>query len=856
MSDPTPPAKIRGKLVLLVAVGAAGVALSIAHAALAYEASSPRSWLPWVVLAESLLLTILLLMALVRLWGRHWEPETAPAPPGRRDFDPFAASLLDCLPVQVLRKDLEGRFTFANRSFCELLGRPYEAVLGRTDFDFYSEALAHKYRADDARVVASGQLFECVEKYERDGQIRDVQVMKSPVRDAQGNLLGVQAVFWDVTARTQAESQLAQAKDAAEAANRAKGTFLANMSHEIRSPMNGIIGMAELLLETPLTPQQREYLKLVRESGESLLAVINDILDFSKIEAGRIDLDEAPCDLRDSLGDALRSLAVRAHEKGLELIGHIQPDVPAVVRADWTRLRQVVVNLVGNAIKFTDAGEILLQVECTARDEKAIELHFLVEDTGIGIAEEKLASIFHAFEQVDSSTTRRFGGTGLGLAISARLVELMGGEIWAESQLGEGSCFHFTARFGVVTQEVPAAGDGTPALEGLRVLVVDDNQTGREVLLEMLGGRGLEPVPASSAEEALTLVEQSQQSGTVFELVLVDAGLPQDAGFSLVACLREELLAAKIVMLLNADDWPAEAARCEKIGIVSYLLKPVKESELFDAVALARGDAGSVERPWARRSEVPQLPPLRVLVVEDSIVSQKLVTGLLERHGHEAVVAANGLEALAAVEAGRFDLVLLDVSMPEMDGFEVTARLRAREKQTAGHLPIIALTAHAMHGDAERCREAGMDDYLAKPIHAAQLWETLERVVARRGDSGEPNGQPPAPPLVWSEALAAVQGDRQLLAEVTRAFLDEAPRLLTALRQALAGQDAVSLKRAAHTLKGSLRLLAAEAAQAQAWRLEQMAATAPPAEQEAVLTRLEEEMARLLPALERQVAEE
>ncbi|MHB1035652.1 MAG: response regulator [Pirellulales bacterium] len=769
---------------------------------------------------------------------------------GLRDSEALYSSLVENLPVQVLRKDLEGRFTFANRSFCGLLGKRFDEIAGKTDFDFYPAKLAQKYRQDDHRVAETGVLFQDIEDYEKDGETRYVQVMKSPVYDAGGNVIGTQAIFWDVTDRKRAEAQLEQAKDAAETANRAKSAFLANMSHEIRTPMNAIIGMTELVLDSPLSAEQREYLTLVQESSEALLALINDILDFSKIEAGRLDLDCAPFELRENLGDTMKSLAVRAHRKGLELACRIRSDVPAFVAGDRSRLRQIVVNLVGNAMKFTDRGEVVLEVECASQSENEAVLHFAVADTGIGVPEGKQTVIFDAFEQVDNTITRKFGGTGLGLAISARLVELMGGRIWLESTAGQGSTFHFTARFGLPGGETPEVEAMPPAhVRGTRVLVVDDNATSRGILEEMLRTWEMRPGAAAGAREAIAMLGEADRSGEPYGLILIDAGMPEVDGFSLAERIKQAgQWPGTVILMLSSGDRADDVARCRQLGIALYVLKPVKESELFDAIMLALGVTSPEEEPAVPAASPSRLRPLRVLLAEDSLVNQKLAVGLLERQGHRVVVANNGKEALAALEAGGFDLVLMDVQMPEMDGLEATAAIRVRERQTGRHIPIVAMTAHAMKGDRQRCLDSGMDGYVAKPVRMAKLLKTIEEVL---GDSPEfqmPSDQSPPDEdvLNWSEALKTVKQDRDLLKVVAEAFLDECPQLLAAMREAMAAGNAADLRRAAHTLKGSMRYFGAAGAFKHASELEIMAV-------EGKLTNVEESFAALARELDKLV---
>jgi len=648
-----------------------------------------------------------------------------------RESEALYQSLAECLPLNVIRKNLDGQIVFVNGRFCETAERSLDELVGKTDFDLYPEELAAKYRQDDAKVMATGEVFEDIEAHRRpDGQVIYVQVLKTPIRDAHGTVAGIQVVFWDVTEQRQAAEAMQEAKEAAEAANRAKSDFLANMSHEIRTPMNAIMGMTELLLDTDLTQSQRDYLKTVQVSADSLLALINDILDFSKIEAGRLEFDRAAFDLRDSLGDTMKALALRAHEKGLELACHIRPEVPEHLVGDLSRLRQVVVNLIGNAIKFTQAGEVVLDVECECSSDDQAILHFAVIDTGIGIREDKQAVIFDAFEQADRSMTRRHGGTGLGLAISSRLIDLMNGRMWLESAVDRGSTFHFTARLEVARGK--AAHVVPRIVRGTRVLVVDDNATNRLILEEILGNWGMEPTVVTGAREALESLRQAFRSGRSYELVLTDANMPEVDGFSLAEQIKQDAeLDSTIVIMLTSGDRSADVRRCEEIGIAAHLLKPVKQSELFDAIAVALGitvPEDAVRKTLDEQRPV-RLPPLRVLVAEDSLVNQKLVVALLEKHGHTAIVANNGERAVEAWTSQELDVVLMDVQMPEMDGFEATQLIREKERHTDTHVPIIAITAHAMKGDRERCLEAGMDNYISQPIHAAELFETIRAVL-------------------------------------------------------------------------------------------------------------------------------
>jgi len=774
-----------------------------------------------------------------------------------RDSEALYSSLVENLPVQVLRKDLAGRFEFANKSFCDLMGLSMSQIIGKTDYDFYPSELAEKYRADDRWVAETGQLFEDEEKNKRADDVRDVQVMKSAVHDAGGRVVGTQVVFWDVTERKRAQEQLAQAKEAAETANRAKSAFLANMSHEIRTPMNAILGMTEVVLDMPLTAEQQEFLTVVKESGEALMAVLNDVLDFSKIEAGRIDLEQAVFDLHESLSDTMKSLAIRAHHKGLELAFEIRPDVPVAVVGDSVRLRQIVVNLVDNAIKFTESGEVIVEVRKDAETDEDLLLHFAVNDTGVGIAEEKRSVIFDMFEQADSTTTRRFGGTGLGLAICARLVELMGGEIWVDSAPSRGSVFHFTGRFRKAGEEMEPAAPARPSgLQALRVLVVDDNPIHRRIVEEILDRWEIRSSLAPGAEEALALVEEACREDDPYCLVVADGEMPQTDGFMLAERIRRDggLGRTTVVMMISGDR-PDEELRSRQAGAAAFVVKPIKESELIDAIVMAL-DTSGVEQEAARLLAVKRTRrarPLRILLAEDSAVNQKLVLTLLARQGHEAMVAGNGKEAVKAVASQAFDLVIMDIQMPEMDGLTATTEIRAREKITGRHVPIIAMTAHAMKGDRERCMESGMDGYVSKPIRSRHLFDVIDNVLSRVGDpmGGMPATSAPKPieEFDWSKGLETVRGDHNLLRELVQAFLEEGPAQMTAIRAAVAEGDGRKLADNAHSLKGSVRYLGAIEASECAFRLERMGREGTLETAQEALADLEREMAKLMPVL-------
>jgi two-component system sensor histidine kinase/response regulator len=662
--------------------------------------------------------------------------------------------LLDGAPEAIYGIDVDGKTSFCNAACLRMLGYETAAdLLGKN-----MHVLAHHTKTDGTpypveecsiyvalktghEAHIDGEVF-----WRKDGSCFPVECWSRPIRRA-GAIIGSVVTYIDITERKLAEQVLRSAKAAAEEGNRAKSEFLANMSHEIRTPLNGVIGMTELALGTDLTAEQREYLSTVKLSADSLLSVINDVLDFSKMEAGRSELDVSDFDLCGTLETTLRTLALAADRKGLELLCEVSPDLPKVVRGDPNRLRQILVNLVGNAIKFTAKGEVLVTVGPCGAPSASSLLQFTVSDTGIGVPADKQKRIFEPFTQADNTTTRVYGGTGLGLAISRRLVELMGGRIWVESRAGGGSHFHFTASLppserSIETQAPPLS----EIPRDVRVLIVDDNRTNRRILLDHMRNWTIRAGAVESGELALGELDAAQRAGDPYRLILTDVHMPSMDGFDLIQEIgrRHELKPATI-MMLSSGGQGGDSTRCEELGVAAYILKPIRGDELRGAIARALADTPArggipVHAGRALKDQPDLKGGLRILIAEDNPVNQMLLTRMLEKRGHFVKVAANGRLALASVEDDSYDLLLMDVQMPEMDGMEATRVLRERESKTGIHLTVVGVTAHAMAGDRERCLQAGMDGYLSKPIRPAELDELLDRLVAARRPAGRSSG--------------------------------------------------------------------------------------------------------------------
>ncbi len=774
--------------------------------------------------------------------------------------------LMDSTAEAIFGIDLNGIITFANSAVLRLLRcNQIDKLLGKSAHHLmhHSYSDGTHYPIEACQIVYSrlqgidvhidNEVF-----WRADGTSFPVEYWAYPIRK-EGEIVGAVITFLDITERMRAQAALLEAKQAAEAASRAKSEFLANMSHEIRTPMNGIIGMTDLALETCLTAEQREYLSLVKSSADSLLHVINDILDFSKIEAGKLELESTDFVIRDLFRDTLKTLAQRTGNKPLEICARVSPKVPANLVGDPTRLRQLVVNLVGNSIKFTEQGNIVLNADLESAEENEVVLHISVSDTGMGIPKEKLSIIFDSFAQVDGSTTRRFGGTGLGLTISRQLVELMGGRIWVESEIGKGSKFHFTCHF-LKGNEVASDQDRIAAqtLPGINVLVVDSNEINRGIFSEMLKNWGVNASRVDNGHAALELLESYRKEGHPFRLAILDAEISGMDGFEVMQQMKSNPeMNCEVIMLVSLKNHLADLERCRAIGVKHFLTKPVGQSELLDTILSVVTDKVAEERavnvPVSDLAK-PASRQLNILLSEDNAVNQKLAIRLLEKAGHHVTLARTGREAVAAWEnSGEpgFDVLLMDIQMPEMDGTEATAEIRSREKQSGKHVPILAMTAHAMRGDRERCLENGMDGYISKPIHPVDLFSEIERCLGlQKGNTPMlENSQKTQELIDRASLLERVEGDQELLSEMIQIFLEEAPGLINTMRGALQSGDMVLLERSAHSLKGAVSNLSSKATAAAALKLEQDAKENNSQSAKESLAAVERTMKLLLPAL-------
>ena len=921
-----------------------------------------------------------------------------------RNSEMLYHSLVETLPQNIFRKDLRGRFTFANQRFCTTINKPLTEVMGRTDFDLFPAALAEKYKQDDQRVIQSLKPFEAIEAHQTpEGGKIYVEVMKTPLFDHARNVVGVQGIFWDVTERKKieedlayerdllqtlldsvpdsiyfkdvksrfikcsralaqrfgvadaretigqadsnfftkehwepalldeqeiirtgkpligitekevwrdgkvtwalttkipfrdregkiigtlgvskditalkrAEEELAKARDAALESTRLKSEFLANVSHEIRTPMNAVIGMSGLLLDTNLDPEQREYAETVRHSADNLLTIVNDLLDFSKIEAGKLTMEIIDFDLRDVVEGSVELLAERAQSKGIELASLLQSDVPRFLRGDPGRLRQILTNLIGNAVKFTEFGEVVVEVSREAEQAKAITVRFTVRDTGIGIAPKAIPTLFHAFTQADGSTTRKYGGTGLGLAIAKQLVELMHGEIKVESVEGKGATFWFTARLEQQPVDVnfPATVAPPPELAQLHVLVVDDNATNRRILRHQLASWKWRSAEAMNAPDAVVLLQQQAKAGDPFDLVLLDMQMPRMDGLSLAQLIVAEksIPRPRVIMLTLMGD-RLEQSVLIHAGIAACLVKPIKQSKLFDIIANVMSEpspeaATKASATEGRNTDEPgSTKALRVLLAEDNRVNQKLALKQLQKLGFTADAVGNGLEVLAAIQRIPYDLILMDCQMPELDGYRTTQKIRRLEKENLAHrqgrrIYIIAMTANAMAGDRERCLQAGMDDYLTKPVNLEALETVLCRACKHSQPAGSirpPSGSPdeanllnPSLDLTVIASLRELrrEGEPDPLAELIDLFVEDADLRVKKLAAAIPARDFSQLVTLAHGLKGSASNLGARPLAALAAQMEKEARQHAPTLLDTLGGQISQEYARVRAAL-------
>jgi PAS domain S-box-containing protein len=764
-------------------------------------------------------------------------------------------TLSTAAPIGIFRHDVSDECSYVNKCWMDMTGMSFDEACGGGWKNVLHPEDQERIRAAWRKAYERRDRFSASYRYvHRDGHAVWVETIAQPIFDGAGKLQGYVGVVQDVTERRMVSERMREAKEAAEAASLAKSEFLANMSHEIRTPMNGILGMTELALDTDLSAEQREYLGMVKSSAEALLTIINDILDFSKIEAGRMELERVPFSVIDCVEEALHPLSLRAQEKGLELTWALKGEVPERVRGDSSRIRQVLLNLVGNAVKFTKQGEVSVIAERLPSENGRVHLRFEVSDTGIGIPEEKQKYIFDAFSQADASTTREYGGTGLGLSISAQLVQLMHGEMGLESEPGKGSKFFFTLPLEPVLGGVAEPLPDSKILVGTRVLVVDDNEVNRHLLGRLLPQWGLEPTVIADGRSAIAQFESSAKAGRLYPLVLLDRQMPGLDGFDVAEAIRRIAAKERTAILMLSSAMESDQRRAVRLGIERYLMKPLRRNLLREAILRALR-VRSAEGKRRRQSPARASRSLRILLAEDNRVNQKLAVRLLAKLGHQVVVAANGSEASKMAHLSQFDLILMDIQMPVMGGVEAVQKIRALEKETGRRNTIVAMTAHAMAGDAEKYLASGMDGYVSKPIRMDVLQAEIERCTngkeQKRGESMSLSSQDTSSfDFEINELLARVDNDRQLLQELFDLFKEDSPRHLDKLHQAVERNDSEEVASEAHMLKGMLSNLSAKPAAAAAASLERLAHEGKTVEFAASFAALEKQMHRLQPEIE------
>ena len=785
------------------------------------------------------ILSRLLVMCFFMIFGSHAQytiSQRKEAEAARQESESKYRTILESIQEGYYEVDLDGNLTFFNESMCQIVGYARLELLGMNISLFMDAENARKVFGAFETVAEQDTTVESLDwsLIRKDGATRFVETSVGLLKDANGKTTGFRGLLRDVTKRKRAEALL-QAKLAAEEANRSKSEFLANMSHEIRTPLNSIIGLVKLTLDTDLNPEQREDLDVVKSAAYALLALINDILDFSKIEAGKLELEEIKFNLRDFLGESLKIMAAKAHEKELELAYQVAPDVPENIVGDPSRFRQVILNLIGNAIKFTDQGEIIVTATLEEQDQNETLLHFAVKDTGIGIPKAKQESIFNPFQQADGSTSRQYGGTGLGLAVSSQIVNLMAGNFWLDSEPNHGSTFHFTARFRRLSTQDEALliPDGN-MLKGLKALVVDDNHTNCTILQEMLSSWGMQPSIARNTAEAQQLFTAAETDQAPFRLILIDSDMPEPDGFKLADWIKDQNQSDSNVIMMLTSLRARSKVDLKGLDIKAVLTKPIRPSDLLDSITQTLFHSAEMVEEMAPASEQIDRPAgrqINILVAEDTPFNQKFIRRLLDRWGHRSVIVENGRKAIEALDRDHFDLVLMDVQMPEMDGFEATKAIRASEALNGQHVPIIAMTAHAMKGDRERCIKVGMDDYVPKPVSA----NTLLAAINAHVPADELPSESDSPSTVESAAdgsadaaidqtalLKAFDNDWEFFTEVVAMFIQDYPQMMTDIADALKARDSSTLMRSGHALKGMLGNFQATAGMELAYRLEEL----------------------------------